>query len=207
MRHTTLSGEVQQVRRDLERLLAEASESSSEASLCLTAFGSALGCVIAAATDEAVVSVEFADSRSLADRLRRLRAATGLGLRAGDFELRQQLTSELDAYFAGVSTAFRTPIRLIGTPFQVTVWKALQLIPYGSTVSYLGLADRLGCPEAVRAVASANASNRLAILVPCHRVIGRNGKLTGYAGGIERKRKLLDLEGRVVGRPVQSSLF
>ena len=207
MTEAVASGELDLVLRDLERLLPGSSGNASAGSLRVTALGSALGCLVAAGTEESVVSLEFADSLSLAERLRRLGRATGLNLRVGDFGLRQQLSAEVDAYLAGELKDFRTPVELIGTPFQLTVWRALRDIPYGSTVSYLELADRLGCPEAVRAVANANARNRLAILVPCHRVIGRNGKLTGYAGGIERKRKMLDLEAATVGRPVQSSLF
>jgi AraC family transcriptional regulator of adaptative response/methylated-DNA-[protein]-cysteine methyltransferase len=207
MRRATFPVDADSVLRELERLLPEQPENAPSASIRVTAFGSALGCLVAAAADDGLVSLEFADGRLLPKRLRRLSAATGLNLYTGDFEFKETLKAELDAYLAGSSATFNTPIRLVGTPFQLKVWKALQRIPYGSTVNYLDLADELGCPEAVRAVAGANGSNRLAIVVPCHRVIGRNGKLTGYAGGIDRKRWLLDLEATRVGRPVQSSLF
>jgi methylated-DNA-[protein]-cysteine S-methyltransferase len=101
---------------------------------------------------------------------------------------------QLAAYFAGERVAFDLALRPRGTPFQHEVWAALRRIPYGETRSYARLARELGRPDRVRAVGSANARNPLAIVVPCHRVIGSDGSLTGYAGGLERKRALLDLE-------------
>lgn len=105
-----------------------------------------------------------------------------------------QLRDELEHYFAGEQVEFRTPMALQGTPFQQTVWRALQTIPYGETWSYAQLAKKIGRPTACRAVARANATNPISILIPCHRVIAADGKLAGYAGGVERKRGLLDLE-------------
>jgi methylated-DNA-[protein]-cysteine S-methyltransferase len=104
---------------------------------------------------------------------------------------------QLDEYFAGDRDAFDLPLEPSGTPFQRRVWRELEDIPYGETASYGEIAARLGLPPtASRAVGSANGSNPLAIVVPCHRVIGADGTLTGYAGGLERKRTLLDLEAR-----------
>lgn len=102
--------------------------------------------------------------------------------------------AELDDYFSGMRRGFSAPLRFNGTPFQQRVWTALRQIPYGSTISYAELARRIGSPRAVRAVASAIASNPLSIFVPCHRVIGSDGRLTGYAGGLDAKRRLLALE-------------
>ena len=102
---------------------------------------------------------------------------------------------QLDAYFAGELTTFELPLQLDGTPFQRGVWEALQDIPYGGTVSYGELADRLGKPGASRAVGLANGKNPVSIVVPCHRVIGASGGLTGYGGGLDRKRQLLAFEG------------
>jgi methylated-DNA-[protein]-cysteine S-methyltransferase len=102
--------------------------------------------------------------------------------------------AELDEYFAGRRTAFEVPLAMKGTPFQRTVWHALLEIPYGETTSYGELARRVGQPGAARAVGLANGSNPIAVIVPCHRVVGANGKLTGYGGGMDRKRILLDLE-------------
>ncbi|NET31522.1 MAG: methylated-DNA--[protein]-cysteine S-methyltransferase [Cyanothece sp. SIO1E1] len=105
-------------------------------------------------------------------------------------EAKQQLT----AYFAGSLTTFELPLQLQGTPFQQQVWAALKTIPYGITLSYGELAQQIGKPNASRAVGLANGRNPVSIIVPCHRVIGANGKLTGYGGGIERKQWLLNHE-------------
>jgi methylated-DNA-[protein]-cysteine S-methyltransferase len=104
------------------------------------------------------------------------------------------LRAQLDEYFAGRRTAFALSLELEGTPFQRLVWRALQEIPYGETVAYSELARRIGRPSASRAVGAANGRNAIAVIVPCHRVIGTEGGLTGYGGGVERKRFLLDLE-------------
>ncbi|GLY76134.1 methylated-DNA--[protein]-cysteine S-methyltransferase [Actinoallomurus iriomotensis] len=104
---------------------------------------------------------------------------------------------QLEEYFAGTRTRFDLPLAPAGTPFQRQVWEALQVIPYGQTVSYGQLADRLGRPAAARAVGFANGHNPISIIVPCHRVVGSNGDLTGYGGGLERKRRLLDFERSV----------
>jgi methylated-DNA-[protein]-cysteine S-methyltransferase len=101
---------------------------------------------------------------------------------------------QLAAYFAGDLKEFDLPLAAVGTPFQQRVWAELVKIPYGQTWSYLDVAQRLGDPKAVRAVGLANGRNPIAIVVPCHRVIGANGKLTGYAGGLWRKERLLSLE-------------
>ena len=104
--------------------------------------------------------------------------------------------AELDAYFAGQLTAFTVPVAPRGTPFQTRVWAALVGIPHGTTISYGEQARRLGVPNASRAVGAANGRNPVSIVVPCHRVIGGNGSLTGYGGGLERKKWLLDFEAQ-----------
>lgn len=103
---------------------------------------------------------------------------------------------QLAAYFAGELTEFDLPLNLIGTEFQKTVWQELQSIPYGVTISYRELAERVGNPNSSRAVGAANGRNPISIIVPCHRVIGANGKLTGYGGGMERKEWLLAHESK-----------
>jgi len=103
---------------------------------------------------------------------------------------------QLREYFAGERTTFDLPLRTGGTPFQRKVWEALAEIPYGETWTYAELARRIGSPTAVRAVGAANGQNPLPIVLPCHRVIGSNGKLVGYGGGMDRKRFLLELEAR-----------
>ncbi|MBN3495575.1 methylated-DNA--[protein]-cysteine S-methyltransferase [Vibrio neptunius] len=101
---------------------------------------------------------------------------------------------QLDEYFAGHRQAFELPLAAQGTVFQQQVWKALTTIPFGETWSYQQLADAIGNPKAVRAVGLANGKNPISVIVPCHRVIGKSGKLTGYAGGLERKAALLKIE-------------
>jgi methylated-DNA-[protein]-cysteine S-methyltransferase len=101
---------------------------------------------------------------------------------------------QLGEYFAGERTTFELELHLDGTAFQRTVWHALTEIPYGETISYGELARRIGRPDRARAVGTANGQNPIAVIVPCHRVIGANGKLVGYGGGLENKRRLLDLE-------------
>jgi methylated-DNA-[protein]-cysteine S-methyltransferase len=107
---------------------------------------------------------------------------------------------QLNEYFAGERTDFDLPLSLDGTGFQRTVWSGLQDIPYGETISYGELARRIGQPTASRAVGLANGRNPVSIVVPCHRVVGSNGSLTGYGGGLPRKQFLLGLELRVSGR-------
>jgi methylated-DNA-[protein]-cysteine S-methyltransferase len=108
-----------------------------------------------------------------------------------------EVAEQLKAYFAGELTRFEVPLAMRGTPFQRRVWDALQEIPYGETVSYGELAQEIGRPSASRAVGLANGRNPISVIVPCHRVVGSSGGLTGYGGGLERKRYLLDFERRV----------
>ncbi|MFM7230980.1 MAG: methylated-DNA--[protein]-cysteine S-methyltransferase [bacterium] len=115
--------------------------------------------------------------------------------------------TRLAAYFAGEREALGDqPLRALGTPFQSRVWQALRAIPVGATTSYARLAERLGQPRAVRAVAAANAANPLPVFVPCHRVVAADGSLWGYAGGLERKRALLAHEGAIAPAPARLPL-
>lgn len=108
----------------------------------------------------------------------------------------KDVIAQLGAYFAGELQEFDVPTKANGTPFQLRVWEALRAIPYGETRSYGEIARQVGKPSAVRAVGRANGANPIAVIVPCHRVIGANGTLTGYGGGLDRKQKLLELERR-----------
>jgi methylated-DNA-[protein]-cysteine S-methyltransferase len=123
--------------------------------------------------------------------------AAGVPGEAAQDDVLAAASSQLAEYLAGERRAFDPPLSPAGTPFQREVWAALQEIPYGETIGYGALAARLGRPSAARAVGLANGRNPLAIVVPCHRVIGASGALTGYGGGLERKRLLLELEARV----------
>ena len=123
-----------------------------------------------------------------------------LGFRPSDAAfrggLKPALRSQLLEYFSGQRKTFDFPLAPRGTPFQLAVWNALLEVPYGDTITYAELARRIGKPSAIRAVGAANGANPIPVIIPCHRVIGSNGTLTGYGGGIERKQWLLALEGR-----------
>jgi len=155
-----------------------------------------IGEMIGGATDTHLVLLEFARRRMLDAQLERLTRMTGLTLERGDSPIVRELRRELDEYFRGERKEFTIPIDARGTPFQMRVWAALRRIPTGTTTSYARLAMSVGQASAVRAVARANGDNPIAILIPCHRVIGSDGSLTGYGGGLWRKKKLLDLEAR-----------
>lgn len=135
----------------------------------------------------------FRSKRDSVDR----RIQTGLqaGYTEGESDVTEAAILQLEAYFRQQSEIFDLPVLLVGTDFQKKVWSELMKIPYAHTETYYGLSVKLGNPLGIRAIAKANADNALAIIVPCHRVIGSGGKMTGYAGGIRVKRQLLTLEG------------
>ncbi|WP_456295081.1 methylated-DNA--[protein]-cysteine S-methyltransferase [Vibrio sp. AK197] len=118
-----------------------------------------------------------------------------LGKHDPEHTVLREARRQLEQYFLGQRRVFELPLAAKGTPFQQQVWQALTTIPYGHVWSYQQLAQAIGNPKAVRAVGLANGKNPLSVIVPCHRVIGKNGKLTGYAGGVDRKQQLLRLEG------------
>lgn len=155
---------------------------------------SPLGPLLAGATDEGVCLLEFGDRRALERQLRTLARRLQAAFVPGDNAHLRRLRGELEQYFAGRRREFSVPLVLPGTDFQRRVWEGLRRIPCGETRSYASQARALGAPGAVRAVARANGDNRVAILVPCHRVVGSDGRLTGYGGGLWRKQWLLDLE-------------
>lgn len=117
-----------------------------------------------------------------------------------DDEVLRETRKQLDEYFKMKRKSFDIPLLMLGTAFQKSVWSALLEIPYAKTASYLELSQSIGKEKAVRAVANANGANAIAIIIPCHRIIGSNGELTGYAGGLSVKKKLLDLESNVLAR-------
>ena len=134
----------------------------------------------------------------------RLSVILQAGFQKNETDLLQQCIGQLEQYFKGQRKSFDLPMQMLGTDFQKSVWKRLQQIPYGRTLSYIELARELDNEDAVRAVAAANGANALALLIPCHRVVGKNGSMTGYAGGIRVKKQLLELEQN---RGVQMELF
>ncbi len=158
-----------------------------------------IGELISFASDEGVCLLEFSDRPELADEIADLKKSFQAELVQESHPLLTNLAAELDRYFKGELTFFQSPVIYTGTDFQKRVWASLNDIPFGSTRTYKEQSEILGDVRAIRAVASANGKNKLAIIVPCHRVIGTNGNLTGYAGGIERKRFLLELERKIAG--------
>jgi AraC family transcriptional regulator of adaptative response/methylated-DNA-[protein]-cysteine methyltransferase len=157
-----------------------------------------LGPMLAVADARALHLLEFMERKALPRQLDRLSAAAKGSLGFGRFAPHDRVEAELAAYFAGRSAVFTTPLTPLGTPFQRAVWDKLREIPPGQTRSYAALARTLGRPAATRAVAAANGANPIAILIPCHRVIGADGSLTGYGGGLWRKQRLIDTERQFI---------
>jgi AraC family transcriptional regulator of adaptative response/methylated-DNA-[protein]-cysteine methyltransferase len=153
-----------------------------------------LGSMVAISCQHRLHLLEFVDRKALAVEVRRLLERQPGGLGIGATEPTEQVRMELKAFFSGVSSTFETPCAFHGTAFEREVWSVLQQIPAGQTRSYSDLAATLGRPSSTRAVARANGKNQLAIIVPCHRILAANGDLTGYGGGLWRKRKLITLE-------------
>ncbi len=169
-------------------------ESAGQSIVTVTRILTPLGPMVAAATDEEICLLEFADRRMLERQLEIVQRRFAAPAITGAHHLLDQLTHELEEYFAGERRTFSIRLALRGTPFQEAAWQALREIPYGETRSYAEQARRAGRPTAIRAIGRANGDNRIAIVVPCHRVVGADGNLTGYGGGLWRKRFLLDLE-------------
>ena len=154
-------------------------------------FPSPLGKIIVCATEQGLCLLEFVGSKRIEREQQDLQRLLQREMVVGDNIHLQQTVAELNEYFSGCRTQFSVALHTPATPFQAAVWQALQTIPYGKTVSYQEQAERIGKPTAVRAVANANGANRVSIIIPCHRVIGADGSLTGYGGGLQRKQWLL----------------
>lgn len=160
--------------------------------------------MVACASKQGVCLLEFKDNPKIGREMADLQERLGTEVLPGTTPHLTQLQNELANYFTGRLKAFTVPLHTPGTEFQEAVWKILRGIPYGETRSYKQQAIALGNPKAVRAVAASNGQNRVSIVIPCHRVIGADGSLTGYGGGLERKKWLLDHEG---ARGTQIGLF
>ena len=169
-------------------------KSTGRACVLLSWLESPLGPLVAGATTDGICLVEFTDRRMLETQFARLARLFRAPLVPGTNDHLEQLGGELEQYFAGSLRKFSVPLDFPGTPFQRQVWEQLLAIPYGQTRSYQTIAAAIGKPKAVRAVGHANGLNRIAIVIPCHRVINTDGQLGGYGGGLRRKQFLLDLE-------------
>ncbi|MCG7656073.1 methylated-DNA--[protein]-cysteine S-methyltransferase [Wielerella bovis] len=157
-------------------------------------FPTPLGDMLSICSATGVCLLEFVGQARLENEIRQVSQAKQAQIIFQSNDLLNSVAEQIQHYFSGSLKQFSVPIDFIGTDFQQRVWRILQTIPYGETISYAEQAAKLGNPKAVRAVAAANGQNKISIIVPCHRVIGSNGKLTGYAGGLPRKQFLLDLE-------------
>ncbi|MEI6614525.1 MAG: methylated-DNA--[protein]-cysteine S-methyltransferase [Chrysiogenales bacterium] len=162
--------------------------------IILALIATPLGPMVAGAVADGICLLEFADKSMPETQFARLKKAFHALLLPGQNAHLDTLRRELDLYFQGSLREFKVPLIMAGSEFQKKAWRALQTIPYGQTRSYKQQAIMIGKPKAVRAVGRANGSNRISIIIPCHRVIGENSQLTGYGGGLWRKRFLIDLE-------------
>jgi len=153
-----------------------------------------LGPMFVCATNKGICLLEFVDRRMLETEFKDLQKLLGANIISGENEHIKQTKKEIKEYFEGIRKSFEVNLVTPGTDFQISVWNSLQQINYGTTTTYQQQAKTINNPKAIRAVASANGNNRISIIIPCHRVIGKDGKMTGYGGGIERKKWLIDHE-------------
>lgn len=157
-------------------------------------FETLLGPMITIADGEKLYLLEFSERRNLEQRIEKLKISLQANITSGRNAIIDSIENEIGSYFSGTLKTFKTPFSTIGSPFQKMTWEALIKIPYGETKSYLEQANMINKPAAHRAVANANGSNNLAIIIPCHRILRSNGDLGGYAGGIDRKKWLINHE-------------
>jgi len=160
-----------------------------------------------AANDEGICLFEFEDRRRIEQIMKRITHLLNTDFVVGDHRYHALLEAQMNEYFAGTRKEFDLPLNLVGSEFQKKVWTGLLDIPYGKTRSYKEQSIYLGDEKAIRAVAGANGQNSIAIIVPCHRVIGSSGSLTGYGGGLPRKQWLLDHESKYSGKGQQMDMF
>ncbi len=184
------------------------SQSRHQSLITLSQFATPLGPMYAGASEQGVCFLEFIDRKMIDGQIEQLQKIMKAKFVTGKNELLDRVEKQMNEYFAGERHQFDIPLDVRGTDFQKEAWDALLKIPYGETRSYAQQAERLGKPKAVRAIASANAKNHIAIVIPCHRVIAKDGGLAGFGGGIWRKKFLLDLESPgEVHQPKQEELL
>ncbi|GAA0470816.1 methylated-DNA--[protein]-cysteine S-methyltransferase [Alkalibacillus silvisoli] len=160
----------------------------------VSSFNSPIGSLVVGSHQEQLHFIEHVRDERSHDWLRRRKIAPDRYELVKDCTFNNQVINQLTEYFKGVQVNFNLPLNLVGTPFQKEVWNALYQIPYGQLVTYKDIAYAINRPKAVRAVGGAVNKNPISVIIPCHRVIGSNGNLVGYEGGLDRKRALLNLE-------------
>lgn len=175
--------------------------------IALKLIDSPIGKMRIGATDEGICLFDFQYRKSIDSIMRRIENHLQDKFEDGEHPHFAVLEQQIGEYFTGARKEFDLPLHLVGTEFQKGVWRGLLQIPYGETRSYKQQSIFLGNEKAIRAVAGANGENGIAIIVPCHRVIGEDGSLTGYGGGLQRKKWLLDLERKHSGKAAQGELF
>lgn len=183
-----------------KNLLGKAPKGTTRGVILMSRLTTPLGSMFVAATEQGICLLEFTDRKMLETELRDLQKLLHSTILVGENTHIRQLKRELEEYFEGKRQVFEGALHAPGTDFQKRVWEALLEVPYGKTSTYQRQATTIDNPKAVRAVARANGCNRIAIVLPCHRIIGSNGALTGYAGGLERKQWLLDFEKKTAGQ-------
>ena len=181
-----------------KKLVGKSPKNSVEKTIILISrLTTPLGPMFVCATEKGVCLLEFVDRRMLETEFKDLQKLLNAEIIAGENKHIKQAKKEFVEYFNGQRKTFGVKLQTPGTDFQNSVWESLREIPYGKTSTYQQQAENINKPKAVRAVASANGCNRISIIVPCHRVIGKNGKLIGYGGGIERKHWLIEHERKM----------
>jgi AraC family transcriptional regulator of adaptative response/methylated-DNA-[protein]-cysteine methyltransferase len=165
-----------------------------------------IGLMYAGCTDDAICLFDFVTRQHAAKAINRIKTLLQAPMETENHPLLSELERQVAAYFAGTLQLFDLPLHPVGTPFQQEVWHTLQTIPYGTTITYKQQALRMGNEKLIRAMAHANGANTLAILIPCHRVIGSSGSLIGYAGGLHLKKWLLQHEHQYAPQPVEGQL-
>lgn len=177
-------------------------EDQNQAIIMISQLDTPLGIMVAGATEDGLCLLEFNDRPELKAELEDIKRLLNAQVVEGKNSHILKTEQELKEYFEGKRKHFDVSLITPGTDFQMEVWNNLKDIPYGETISYQQQSEKMGYPAAIRAIAHANGCNRISIIIPCHRVIGKNGKLTGYGGGVDRKRRLLILENQYSGNNV-----
>ncbi|MBS1774118.1 MAG: methylated-DNA--[protein]-cysteine S-methyltransferase [Bacteroidetes bacterium] len=170
-------------------------------------FKTPLGSMMGAATDEGICLFDFEYRRSMSSIQKRIQDGLQMDYKEGEHPFLDKLEQQINEYIAGTRKEFDLPLHFVGTDFQKKVWNGLLQIPYGETRSYKQQSIFLGDVKAIRAVGTANGQNGIAIIVPCHRVIGENGSLIGYGGGLSKKKWLLEHEAKHCGKSLQMGIF